>query len=172
MIVQTRASPAGTEYWNSSAKKKPQVLGVCGVIGEQSRTQSSSFACSLLYWWGMDSKEQTPVCGSGSLPFWYGMRAACIQWVGRNSSILRSICTDHTWKDGGIKRSPQKLFNWQDLPQGLVLTSKEGLITQRGLRLGCDLPLRNSSHLSPEAVVRLRQGCDGDPPEMGSGFVS
>lgn len=58
-------SPTGTENWNPSGKRKPQVLGLCGLIGEQSGmlVAFSSVLCLCIF------KEQIQVCGSSSAAF-------------------------------------------------------------------------------------------------------
>lgn len=61
-------SPTGTENWNPSGKGslKYWVLGLCGLIGEQSGTlvAFSSLLCLCIF------KEQIQVCGSSSAAFW------------------------------------------------------------------------------------------------------
>lgn len=64
------------------------------------------------------------------------------------------------------------MFNRKQLPQQMALTSREGSTSQWGVRLGSDLPVWDSSHLSSEGMVLLSRGWHEDPPVMGSGFVN
>lgn len=96
-ILRTLISLTRTEHWNSSGKRKTQVLGLGGVIREQSRKQLHLLPWSLIYWRSVSSQEQTRTCGSSGPLLWCGIREAHVLWVGRNPVVSRFACVNHTW---------------------------------------------------------------------------